>query len=93
MNKEEALTALQEHHELIGKEINGQEVTNLIILPANGERVGEIVGRIVGDKPYTDILLEYSDYTILVIFDIELFVLTGVLMSNPLNKVLNDLTN
>lgn len=93
MTYNKALKIVGEQSSLIGKSILGKEITNIIVAPyhASEDQIGEIADRIFSNKTYKDILDKYTDFTVIVIFQIELYYLSGILFFKTLESVLREL--
>ena len=74
---------------MIGKYYKDNEISEFAIVPANGDNTGEICGCINLDEQYSQYLIGYNDFKVIVLLDFpETLRLEGYLLTELLETIL-----
>jgi hypothetical protein len=71
MNLREAKDTLESYSYLEGSTHRNQIISMLIIAPKNGEEIGKIIGMVIQDRDYNQILEKYSNFDVFLIFNLD----------------------
>lgn len=77
MTLKEAEKTIKNNQNLIGKQYKGQEITNLIVVPINGDKFAEIITELNFGYNYTGLLAGYDKFEIIVLLDFDQYPNTG----------------
>lgn len=91
MDIKEASDEIEKYRFIIGKKIDKQEISKLIITPSNGKNRSEIITAVHYDGDYTLYLTNEKDFQIEILFDLEDFSNTGILFTTTLDDALKRL--
>jgi hypothetical protein len=88
MNLELAKKELEKHHNIIGKVIEGKTITNIVIVPTLSNDNDKLYARIYMNLSTDDILSKYNDFKVVVIYDIDKFRISGLLLTDNIDHIL-----
>lgn len=91
MTFEQAVKVIEDYEHLIGQEFDEREISDLIIVPSNRKYDGEIASRVYRQKQYDDILSKYNDFTVIVLFDLDEYGNTGIIICDDLENVIKSI--
>jgi hypothetical protein len=92
MNLAEAKKKVADNQHLIGTIFEGDEISELVLVPANGANLNQIVMSINFGESYGQYLVGYSDFRIDVFLNFDNYPNDGVFFTHPLERVLKTLS-
>ena len=86
MTLSEAGNQIEEYSHLIGTKHKDSQIDSLVIIPASGDKMGEITGRVLTNRPYGDLLSGFEDFNVIALFDLEKYPNNGALLFENLEN-------
>lgn len=88
MTLQEAILFKDKHANIIGKTIDSQEVSDIVICPKPDGSVGAIAMEVLTYGNYEHLWVGSTDFDVLVLFDLQDFPTTGNLIFEFLENIL-----
>ncbi|MBD1425664.1 hypothetical protein [Sphingobacterium arenae] len=87
MNIIDAKNKLKKYQRIIGKVVDNKEISEIAIHPTNDSILPEITMCLLNFVDYDYMLSRYTDFDLVVIYDIEDFPSTGYVMWDTIDNV------
>jgi hypothetical protein len=89
MTLEEAQQQIKTHFHLRGTTFRKATIDDFAIIPANGDRLGDIIKHVLYEEPYLHLLAQYDDFNVIVLLDFEQYPDAGFLFYDSIANVLD----
>ncbi len=88
MKLDEANKLVAENQHLLGTQTNEGQIDDIVVIPSETGLTFDLCTRIYWGVDYDDILIMYEDFIVVVIYDIDEWMLKGVMRVDNIKNII-----
>jgi hypothetical protein len=89
MTLKEALQQVNDNSKLIGTKHGKGVIDELVIIPTQGDQLGEIIKQVLWGESYSHLLFGFDDFEIIGLLDFQDYPNSGILLYDSLDNIIN----